>query len=104
MTYPSASNVPETEVVGDQVRISWEAPYSGGQGVPIIAYQILIKQKDGTFVEDSTNCDGVNDQDIIDDLECFIPMERLRDPNAFNLVQGDLVAAQVAVINQKGSG
>ena len=38
MTYPSASNVPATEVVGDLVRISWVAPYSGGQGVPIIAY------------------------------------------------------------------
>ena len=64
----------------------------------------MIKQKDGTFVEDTTNCDGTNGQAIIDGLECFIPMQTLRDPNAFNLVLGDLVVAQVVAVNQKGYG
>ena len=40
MTYPSTSNVPVTEVVDDQVKISWSDPYSGGQGVEITGYQI----------------------------------------------------------------
>ena len=46
----------------------------------------MIKKKDGTFAEDLTNCDGTNDQDIVDNHECFIPMGALRDPDSFNLV------------------
>ena len=38
VSYPSASNVPTTEVDGSNVRISWEKPYSGGIGVPITGY------------------------------------------------------------------
>ena len=38
MSYPSASNVPTTEVDGANVKISWDTPYSGGIGVEITSY------------------------------------------------------------------
>jgi hypothetical protein len=56
------------------------------------------------MVEDVSSCDGQNDQDIIDNNECYVPMETLRDPTKYNLLQGELVVAQVAAYNQKGQG
>ena len=93
MSYPSASNVPITKSIGADVTISWEAPYSGGLGVDILAYQILIKDAEGNLVENTEYCDGANDQTIIDNTECLIPMATLSDPAGFNLKQGDLVVA-----------
>ena len=61
MSYPSASNIPTTETEGANVRINWNAPYSGGIGIPITAYKILIKNSDGDFIEDTDNCDGLTD-------------------------------------------
>ena len=85
MSYPSASNVPTIEVIGANVRIRWQVPYSGGLGIPIIGYEILIKDKNGNMVEDTVNCDGQNTQSIIDNTECFIPMTTLNDPAKYGL-------------------
>ena len=60
MSYPSASNVPTTQSVGANVLIKWVAPYSGGIGVAITGYKILIKNNQGQMVEDLTHCDGMN--------------------------------------------
>ena len=79
LSIPSASNVPTTTVDGVNVRISWEKPYSGGLGVPITGYKILIKDSTGNLVEDKDSCDGQTDQSIIDNNECFIPMGTLSD-------------------------
>ena len=102
MSYPSASNVPTTQTIGANVRIDWDAPYSGGIGISISAYKILIKNANGDFVEDLDYCDGLSDQTIIDNTECFIPMAILSDATKFGLVQGNLVVAQVAAFNSKG--
>ena len=102
MSYPSASNVPLTESSGADVKISWEAPYSGGIGIEILSYQILVKDSEGNLVEDTVNCNGVSDESIIQNTECEIPMSKLRDVDEFNLVQGDLVVAQVVAFNSKG--
>ena len=104
MSYPSASNVPVTEVVGANVRISWEAAYSGGIGIDVQSYQILIKDKQGNMVEDLDNCNGANDPAITLNLECFIPMISLVNPETYDLDQGDLLVAQIAARNEKGQG
>jgi hypothetical protein len=67
------------------VRIDWDTPYSGGIGIPITAYKILIKNKDGDFVEDTENCDGLNDPAILANTECFVPMAVLSDETKFGL-------------------
>jgi hypothetical protein len=39
------------------VKIAWSEPtYNGGS--PILGFEILIKQKDGTLVENTEFCDG----------------------------------------------
>ena len=93
MSVPSASNVPVTEVIGADVRISWEAPYSGGIGVEILSYQILIKDSNGNMVEDTVHCNGAADPSITENLECLIPMTSLVDPDTYNLALGDLLVA-----------
>lgn len=102
MTEPHATNQPTTTVVGDSVQISWDLAYSGGSGIGITGYHVLIKRKDGSFTEDLTNCDGQTDGLIIANRKCSIPMGVLT--SSFSLVLGDLVVAKVAAINSKGQG
>ena len=104
MTEPHATNLPVTEVVGTNVRVSWDLPYSGGNDVPITGYQVLVKRKDGVFIEDTVNCNGQLTQSIVDNRECFVPMALLISDTDFNLDLGDLVVAKVAAINSKGNG
>lgn len=49
--------VPITFVNDNYVTIKWVEPYSGGAGVQITAYEVLIKTKFGNFVP-SAECDG----------------------------------------------
>jgi hypothetical protein len=46
----------QTSIVGKNIRISWFAPYNRGD--PIHYYTIVIRNKAGDFIEDTTNCEG----------------------------------------------
>jgi len=50
-------------VLGDQVRIKWVEPYSGGVGVQITAYEIELKTKTGEFLSHD-ECDGTQSDSI----------------------------------------
>lgn len=100
VTEPHATNLPVTAVAGDKVKISWDLAYSGGSGIPITAYKILIKRKDGTFIEDLINCNGLTAPLIVTNRECLIPMAVFTTD--YNLQLGDLIVAKVASINTKG--
>jgi hypothetical protein len=78
--------------VGTSVRIDWIAPYN--RGSTIIAYNVQIKNKLGTFVEELTYCNARTDSTIIGNLYCVIPMDTLKAA-PFNLVQGDVIIAKV---------
>ncbi len=85
MSEPHATNLPVTEVFEANVKISWELPYSGGYNVPITGYKIMIKRKDGTFIEDTTNCNGVTDLTIVANKYCLVLMTALTSPTGYNL-------------------
>lgn len=42
MQKPNAPNVPVTTVSGTDVIITWDEPYTGGIGVTISGYDVLI--------------------------------------------------------------
>ena len=90
MNLPSTAQIPRTSLVGTNIIIDWDVPYSGGSNVEIRAYDVRIKNSVGEFVNELTYCDGV-DATIITNTQCSIPMETLRDPSSFNLVRGDIV-------------
>jgi hypothetical protein len=64
----------------------------------------MIKRKDGTFVEDTVNCNGQNDLAIVTNKYCLVPMALLTSSSGYNLQLGDLIIAKVAAINFKGQG
>jgi len=77
-------------------------PYTGGSGIPITSYHILIKKADGSLVTFLPNCDG-NSTIVVNNRYCFIPMSSITG-TTFGLVQGDLIQAQIAATNARGQG
>lgn len=53
---PDQMSIPTVTNDAANVKIVWQEPTSNGS--PISEYQILIKQKDGTWTEETTNCNG----------------------------------------------
>lgn len=53
------------------------------------------------FLLDLENCDGENDQAIVDNASCEIPISALKAA-PFNLVDGDAVNAVVVAFNSIG--
>jgi len=78
---------------------SWTAPYDGGSA--ITSYTIQIKQKDGTFTEDATNCDGSNEA-IRTARSCTVQISVLQAA-PYSLEWGDSIYAKVIASNTVGS-
>jgi hypothetical protein len=78
------------------VQIAWTAPDNGGSA--IIGYTIEIKQSDGVFSTDLTNCN------IASSIEtsCTIPVAVLKE-TPFSLEWGSSVFTKVVATNQYGS-
>ena len=100
LTEPSAPQVPSTVENGDQVRIRWVKPYSGGFGVLITEYEIQIKLSNGNYAA-TPDCNGQMNE-IIEGQQCDVPVTTLISD--FGLSLGDLVVARVRARNEKGFG
>jgi hypothetical protein len=62
----------------------------------------VILQADGTFGEETTDCDG-GSATVLANLECAIPLTTLR-ASPFDLTYGTLVQARVMAQNANGWG
>ena len=71
---PSTPNAATTEIAGSFVKIDWETPDENYS--TITAYQILIKDADGNFLDDIVACDG-SDTSIRQATECLVPLSTL---------------------------
>lgn len=80
------------------VTIDWTAP--NDYGVSIDAYQILIIDSTGAFVEDTAICDG-SDSTVVSNTYCTFSMSSLRS-SPFNLVFNDEIKAKVLAHNARG--
>lgn len=97
---PSAPAPVTTEVIGVNVKITWQAPATNGS--PITSYNVLILAQDGkTLVDDGVFCSTVTD------TYCEIPMSELTKPlpdGKFLLQLNQLVRAKVRAANSLGAG
>ena len=89
---PSQMSAPSTAVDGLGVKLTWDAPATGGR--PITGYRVYIRAQDGTFKLEETHCS-------VSATECSVPLLELQQ-SPFNLVQGDLVQAKVRAVNSIG--
>lgn len=81
-TVPDATDEPSLAIVGTDVQISWSEPSdTGGTGVAITSYKIEILLADGSYREDTANCDGT-DSTIVAATSCTIPMSTLTSTDA----------------------
>lgn len=85
-------------MIGNNVIIEWKAPNANGS--PITSYRITIKQRDGTFTEDLTHCDGQNSF-IVTFKSCTIPLLILQT-SPYNLQLGDSIIAKATCSNVYG--
>jgi hypothetical protein len=94
----SAPNAPTITNIGTNVVIDWTEP--SNNGAAITSYSVLIAQSDGTFTEDSTNCDG-SDSTIVTATQCTVPLSALTSA-PYSLSLGDSVNVKVIATNVKG--
>jgi hypothetical protein len=68
----------QTQIIGTDVRFSFTDPDDKGDAIS--SYQVIIKQRDGTFSEETTYCLASEDP-VLSQLYCDVPLMVLRsDP------------------------
>lgn len=60
MVIPSKVDQIETSLVGTDVKISWNLPFTGGTNIAITAYDIKIAKGDGSLISYTPACDGTS--------------------------------------------
>lgn len=99
-TIPSTVSPPSFSIVNQlNVRIQWTQPYDGGSS--ITSYSIIFQQKDGSFSQDLTYCDG-SQSSVVLKLYCDVPFKEFIDP-PFSLQFKDLIVVQIKASNVIGS-
>ncbi len=68
---PSQMSAPTTSLSGTNVVVAWAEPNTNNEAID--QYEIQFKKSDGSYVIDSTNCDGA-DATIKTNRECTVPM------------------------------
>lgn len=88
-----------TSIVGENVLISWTAPYDGSSA--ITGYKVSIRHYDlVNFSEEYENC-ASDDSIILANRQCSVPVADLVS-SPYNLGWGQSVYAKVAAINIVG--
>jgi hypothetical protein len=96
---PDQPIAPTTTISALNTVVSWTAPYHGG--VAISSYTISLIDNTGTYVEDTTVCNG-SDPAIVSALECTIPSSHfITEP--YELEWGTSIQAKVIATNVRGS-
>jgi len=84
---------------GTSVRIEWSEPTYNGSA--ITSYDILIKQNDGNWSNETVYCSGLSGP-IILARACEIPLTTLR-ASPFSLLFNEIVVAKVSSTNAVGT-
>ena len=95
---PAQPAAPTTVVNGVNVDITWVLPDTGGS--EILSAKIMIKQADGSFSEEMTNCDGSN-SGILAASTCAVPISVLR-ASPYDQPWGSSIFAKITVTNIVG--
>jgi len=96
---PDTPSSPTTTNSGANAVISWTAPKKNGS--TITSYTVTLRQLDGSYTEDTTNCDG-SDSTIISSTSCTVPLATLT-ASPYSLTVGDSIFAKVVATNVKDS-
>jgi hypothetical protein len=73
-TVPDTPAQPSTTVIGNQVVFNWDTPVDNG--LPVLGYNVYIRQFDLVYITDRTICDG-QELTVIQNTECTVPLDRL---------------------------
>jgi len=94
---PGNLNIPTVTLDGIDVKITWEAPDNHDETID--AYEVLFKKADGTYVEDTVNCDASSDP-VFSALTCSIPMIEI--PTLTSRTVDTVIQAKVRAQNVNG--
>jgi hypothetical protein len=96
---PDRPDAPVITLVGDNVVMSWTAPYD--QGSAITAFRVYFQRQDGDWNVDFTFCDGA-DPTILAAMTCEVPSDTFVSAE-YNLAWGDDLYARVEAVNIYGT-
>jgi hypothetical protein len=96
---PDAPTAPTTSIENEFVRIVWNEPSANSAALD--GYEVFIAQADGTFLLESTYCDGFTSAAVLADHYCLVPMTVLNGAT-YGLPLGDIVRAKVRAHNAYG--
>ena len=85
--------------INGDVQITWAQPNDNSD--PITAYKIEIQLLNGSWLQDTTDCNG-SSSIIMSQMYCVVPMSTLT--STYSLVFGDLVVARASAYNVNGWG
>lgn len=71
---PNQPSAPAIQQNGIYFEVTWDAPFDNHS--PITSYVILLKESDGSFVENKDLCDGssTSDPDTLSSRSCLVPI------------------------------
>ena len=103
VSLPGKMATVSTSIVSTNVRILWIEPYTGGNGITIDAYNVLILSSSGTYT--SSQSWLITNTAIVSQLYWDVPMsEIISTTSGFGLTQGTLISVKVSAINSRGAG
>jgi hypothetical protein len=94
------TNPVTTSINGSSVKFNWDLA-SAENGAVVIAYRITFKKSNGTFEENTTNCNGALTA-IFTARECSVPMATFT--SSYGLTLNNPIVALVYPINSVGEG
>ena len=98
---PDAPNTVVTSIENIYVRFDWNEPQANS--AVIDGYDVYIIDSDGTYVRESTYCDGFTNDVVLNEQYCLVPMSVLQG-ETYGLVLGELIRAKVRAHNSYGYG
>lgn len=94
---PGKPSIPTTANLGTDVVVAWTAPNSHSSVIDM--YEILFKKSDGTFVPETSACDGTT---LASTPTCSVPMATLR--TLTGLATDTVIQVKVRAHNGNGWG
>jgi hypothetical protein len=90
-----------TTIENIYLKINWTAPSSNS--ATINGYEVYIANSTGTFLNESTYCNGFSNSVVLSGTYCLVPMSILRG-TTYGLTLGTLVRVKVRAHNIYGYG
>jgi hypothetical protein len=98
---PDAPTTVVTTIENIYVRLAWNEPAANSAAID--GYDVYIMDSTGSYVRESTYCDGFTNSVVLEGAYCLVPMSILQG-ETYGLTLGTLIRAKIRAHNIYGYG